>query len=1213
MWIEGFRIDGFGVFHQAELRPLKPGLTVLLGDNEAGKSTTLDFFRTLFFGFPRKNAADRRQYEPLAGGTLGGCLFLRDGDRVITLRRAPGSGGGTVALVAADGTPLPEAELGRLLGSMTEPFFRHVHAFGLDELQIGGSDRETVLAQLYGATSGAGKSLAAAERLFEKQMADRFAPGGQKPILNVQLKRFEELELAIREARSQTAEYTQLEEQAKGLEEELRTTADAHRLLLQRQQLLQAVHQHWGDWLELLAAESRLAELPGVPPNTPTDLEEFDQLVRDLRAAEDEAERRRGELAEVRAELTATVVDPALHAQRDEIRTLARQTAEFRSSTQRLPVLGAENAQMQTALAASLRQLGPGWTEERVRTCDRSLANREALRQFAESLAADAQRRREAEAACQRLAEATAAAQRRREQTEADRAGADQAAARFPADICAPLRRERDRLVRLAQELPDLRRDGDRCRQEAETIAKRIDPAWTATQLPAFDTSAVAGERIQQAVDRLARAERAVEDGERTVAQLEGQRAHLGEAPAEDVAELRQHLRGLNQAQAGLVAVTEAPRLPIVPLLAVAAVVIVVLALAVHPAFWGGLALLVPAWTLLRRSDPQNRQPALREAIRNHALALGLEPGQPDFADAEKRIDQLAVQQRRAGELDENLAAGRAALERARAEREPVLAAWAEQVRTLGFSATPSPGTVQRLFATIGEGQRLLAEAKRLETAIQTAESQLAETWRQVTSANLLDHAPAGFAADLLDQVLAAAAASEQRCREAQKACDQAASASAEAERSLVQATAERDAAGKACDEGLAAWGEWLAERGLQPSLAPDTARDALALLDGCWDRLQVLAKLAEERERCQATCAAFLARTEALLTALERPVVPPEQRETALEALVKAVEQNERQQATAATLHRQEGKSRQVLARAEEHREEAAAALAAVLTHHDAKDAGELRARILVAAQRQAETVSQSQLLRSLKTVLSTADEASVRSVFAETKPEGLPDEIARLEAETGELLEQVEALRNQRAEVAERRRVLASSDEIARLRQEQEAVRTEMDAIAQDWVRAALAQRLLTDAKRTFERERQPEVLKEASAFFRLLTNERYAGVFSPLGSNRELLAQLADGRFLAPDQLSRGTGEQLYLALRFGFLADNGRKGTCLPVVMDEILVNFDPARAAAAARAISRLASTHQILFFTCHPATAELLVNEAGANQVVVRDGQFLTA
>ena len=47
------------------------------------------------------------------------------------------------------------------------------------------------------------------------------------------------------------------------------------------------------------------------------------------------------------------------------------------------------------------------------------------------------------------------------------------------------------------------------------------------------------------------------------------------------------------------------------------------------------------------------------------------------------------------------------------------------------------------------------------------------------------------------------------------------------------------------------------------------------------------------------------------------------------------------------------------------------------------------------------------------------------------------------------------------------------------------------------------------------------------------------------------------------------------------------------------MDDVLVNFDPRRASAAARSIVELSHERQVLFFTCHPtmvdAGSELLV------------------
>ncbi|MBW1806426.1 MAG: hypothetical protein JRJ06_08715, partial [Deltaproteobacteria bacterium] len=70
-------------------------------------------------------------------------------------------------------------------------------------------------------------------------------------------------------------------------------------------------------------------------------------------------------------------------------------------------------------------------------------------------------------------------------------------------------------------------------------------------------------------------------------------------------------------------------------------------------------------------------------------------------------------------------------------------------------------------------------------------------------------------------------------------------------------------------------------------------------------------------------------------------------------------------------------------------------------------------------------------------------------------------------------------------------------------------------------------------------------------------------------------------------------RGTAEQLYLSLRFGFIREFSRRSNPLPVIMDEILVNFDPRRAKATVKGIFELSREHQVLFFTCHPDTAEL--------------------
>ena len=50
MYIRSFHIDGFGIYANVTVENLVPGLTIFLGENEAGKSTCMEFLRTMLTG-----------------------------------------------------------------------------------------------------------------------------------------------------------------------------------------------------------------------------------------------------------------------------------------------------------------------------------------------------------------------------------------------------------------------------------------------------------------------------------------------------------------------------------------------------------------------------------------------------------------------------------------------------------------------------------------------------------------------------------------------------------------------------------------------------------------------------------------------------------------------------------------------------------------------------------------------------------------------------------------------------------------------------------------------------------------------------------------------------------------------------------------------------------------------------------------------------------
>ena len=132
-----------------------------------------------------------------------------------------------------------------------------------------------------------------------------------------------------------------------------------------------------------------------------------------------------------------------------------------------------------------------------------------------------------------------------------------------------------------------------------------------------------------------------------------------------------------------------------------------------------------------------------------------------------------------------------------------------------------------------------------------------------------------------------------------------------------------------------------------------------------------------------------------------------------------------------------------------------------------------------------------------------------------------------------------------------------------------------------------------LLAGVRKRYERERQPETLREASGYLERLTAGRYSRVWTPLEEDA-LRVDDAEGRSLPVEVLSRGTREQLFLSLRLSLVSSYARRGIDLPLVLDDVLVNFDARRARAAATVLRDFAARgHQLLVFTCHEHVAEL--------------------
>jgi len=83
-----------------------------------------------------------------------------------------------------------------------------------------------------------------------------------------------------------------------------------------------------------------------------------------------------------------------------------------------------------------------------------------------------------------------------------------------------------------------------------------------------------------------------------------------------------------------------------------------------------------------------------------------------------------------------------------------------------------------------------------------------------------------------------------------------------------------------------------------------------------------------------------------------------------------------------------------------------------------------------------------------------------------------------------------------------------------------------------------------------------------------------------------------------------MSRGTREQLYLALRFGLIEEFEKRSEPLPLVMDDIFVNFDESRNSQMLDKVLQFSKKRQVIVLTCHKGVFDAY-SSLGANAVTI--------
>lgn len=165
-------------------------------------------------------------------------------------------------------------------------------------------------------------------------------------------------------------------------------------------------------------------------------------------------------------------------------------------------------------------------------------------------------------------------------------------------------------------------------------------------------------------------------------------------------------------------------------------------------------------------------------------------------------------------------------------------------------------------------------------------------------------------------------------------------------------------------------------------------------------------------------------------------------------------------------------------------------------------------------------------------------------------------------------------------------------------------EELQTRRDESAMEFAKLLLARRMLETAIAAWESKSQPEVYARASELLASMTD----GAWTTVSMSEEGRLQVGNDLLIArePVHLSLGTCQQLYLALRIALLITADNVGRSIPIIADDILVNFDSKRRVAAARALAQLACHRQVIVLTCHEEIVETMrLADSSLNEVVL--------
>lgn len=455
----------------------------------------------------------------------------------------------------------------------------------------------------------------------------------------------------------------------------------------------------------------------------------------------------------------------------------------------------------------------------------------------------------------------------------------------------------------------------------------------------------------------------------------------------------------------------------------------------------------------------------------------------------------------------------------------------------------------------------------------------------------------------LLEVAVAHREASVAAASERQQLDDQISAAEADLDDSRLRAAAS--------EAELSAWQDsWtaaLAAARLDPAIATDDA--VTGVVEVANDVLMRLANISKERttriDRMQAALDAFQTSAEAACMSLGAPLGDSDA--VAMAATLK--DRLSKALGVEAELKRHRSElqgAKKALEDAKAALELAKAGLSTIYTTAGTQDENELR-RLIGNSERRAALAKA--LGETRAKIMEGSDGLDLEAVEAEVAATSVSTAEARLGvlADEDRAEQQLRDGLASRLALAEQQlgKIVGGSDAAVAESKKNEALAL-MTESAERYIKVASAAKVLSWVIERYRERKQGPLLSRAGELFKDLTNGNYDRLAADFeGSSPRLTAVRGTDR-VNVEALSDGTRDQLFLALRLAALEMHIGNNRALPFVADDLLVNYDDARVEAGFRVLAELSRKTQVIFLTHHDHMVPIAQRVLGADLNVVR-------